>query len=89
VANRDKLFWAICNNPKDVRFADACKAAEYLGFTAKPKTGSSHHPFARPGEITQLNFQKVSGGKIKPYQGRQLVQMIEKFWDFENGRLKQ
>lgn len=88
MANADKLFKAICNNPKDVRFADACKAAEYLGFSAKPKTGTSHHPYARPGELYQLNFQKIDGGKIKPYQARQLIAMIEKYWDFGKGRLK-
>jgi hypothetical protein len=86
--SRDKLLNGICNNPKNVRFADACKAAEMLGFNAKAQTGSSHHAFAKPGEMSQLNFQKRSGGMIKPYQARQLMQMIEKYWDFEKGTLK-
>ena len=89
MASRDKLLRSICNNPSDVRFADACRVAELLGFSAKPKTGTSHHPHARPGEFAQLNFQKIKGGKIKPYQARQLIVMIEKYWDFEKGELKQ
>jgi hypothetical protein len=31
----EKLIAAIKNNPRDVRFSDACKVAEAIGFTAK------------------------------------------------------
>jgi hypothetical protein len=78
VTKRDKLIEAIRNNPKDVRFEDACKVAEWLGFTGKGG-GSSHRAFSRFGEPTGLNFQN-RGGKIKPYQARQLIEMINLYW---------
>lgn len=37
----DKLIAAICNNPRDVRFTDACKVAEWLGFDG-PRVKGSH-----------------------------------------------
>ena len=75
-----KLIAAIRNNPKDVRFDDALRAAELIGFTAVGGSGS-HRAFARPGEATQLNFQEAKGGKAKPYQVRQLIEMIDRYWD--------
>jgi predicted RNA binding protein YcfA (HicA-like mRNA interferase family) len=80
VSQRGKLIEHIRRNPQDVRFDDACKVAEWLGFTAKGAKGS-HHAFARPGEPTQLNFQEQPGGKVKTYQARQLIEMIEKYED--------
>ena len=74
-----KLIERIEENPKDVRFDDACKVAEWFGFSAKGTKGS-HHTFARPGEPMQLNFQQ-RGGKLQTYQARQLIQMIEKYED--------
>jgi hypothetical protein len=60
-----------------VRFDDACKVARELGFT-KEGGKSSHRTFSRPKERVQLNFQNVNG-KIKPYQAKQLIEMIEKY----------
>jgi hypothetical protein len=74
-----KLLKAILTNPKGVRFDDACKAAELLGFTHKGGQGS-HRAFARPGEPELLNFQN-RGGNIAPYQVRQLIRMIERYGD--------
>ena len=74
----DKLLDKICRNPRDVRFEDACKAAELIGFAPQPKRGTSHRIFKRPGEIMQFNFQDRKG-KIATYQAEQLVTMIEKY----------
>jgi hypothetical protein len=75
-----KLLDGICNNPRDVRFDDACKAAELIGFfpVMRKKHGTSHRIFKRPGEITQLIFQNWKG-KIPTYQADQLIAMIEKY----------
>ncbi len=83
----DKLLSGICDSPKNVRLADACKAAEKLGFKAKRQSGS-HHAFSKTGEMTLLNFQDVGGGRIPPYQAKQLIRMIEKYWDFEKDCLR-
>ncbi len=34
--------------------------------------------FQRPGELMSLNFQDRDG-KIKPYQAKQLIAMIDKY----------
>jgi len=80
LARLDKLIKEIRNNPKSVRFDDACKVAKRLGFAAKGGKGS-HNSFSRTGEPTGLNFQKQRGGTIKPYQARQLIDMIDKYYD--------
>jgi hypothetical protein len=74
----EKLIESIRANPKDVRFQDACRAAKAIGFTAKGGKGA-HCAFARAGEPELLNFQD-RGGKIKPYQAKQLIAMINKYW---------
>jgi hypothetical protein len=73
----EKLVAAIRNNPRDVRFDDACKLARRLGFIGMAGSGS-HRAFSRPGEPIGLNFQDRSG-KIAPYQARQLIAMIDKY----------
>jgi hypothetical protein len=85
---RDKLLSGICDSPKNVRLADACKAAEKLGFVGKGRSGTSHHAFSKTGEVTGLNFQDAGGGKIPPYQAKQLARMIEEYWNFDADRPK-
>lgn len=80
--SRDKLLAAIRNNPKDVRFADACKVAGWLGFVGKGGSGD-HRVFQRPGERIALNFQNRKG-KIKPYQAWQLIEMMDKYEHEDN-----
>lgn len=75
-----KLIASIRENPKDVRFADACKVAERLGFARRGGRGS-HTTFARPGEEVILNFQSKKDGKVPPYQARQLIEMLDKYED--------
>lgn len=79
VSAQAKLFAAIQASPRQVRFADACKAAPLLGFVHKGGAGS-HRAFARGGEPAGLNFQNRAGF-IPPYQARQLIAMIEKYGD--------
>ena len=77
VAKGAKLLAAIRANPRNVRFADACRAARLLGFVHEGGKGS-HRVFKRQGEPAQLNFQDRDG-YVPPYQARQLVRMIEKY----------
>ncbi|MDF3813987.1 MULTISPECIES: hypothetical protein [Rhodopseudomonas] len=64
MASREKLIASILQNSKNARYADACKVAEWLGFTAKGQKGD-HNAFARAGERELLNFQNRDG-LIKP-----------------------
>ena len=79
MAKLSKIVERIKNNPKDVRFDDACKIAEQLGFAANGGRGS-HRSFSRKGEPVGLNFQNRDG-KIPAYQARQLREMIDKYED--------
>lgn len=74
---RDKLFDKIRTNLVGVRFDDACRMAEQLGFIHTGGKGS-HRAFARTGEPVGLNFQNRNGC-IPVYQARQLLGMIEKY----------
>jgi hypothetical protein len=73
-----KLVADLRNNPKGFRFDDACKLAEAMGFVHKGGKGA-HCGYSKQGEPVQLNFQNRQG-KIKPYQARQLIEMIDKYW---------
>jgi len=77
MSQRAKLIKAVRNNPSHVRFDDACKIAEWLGFVHKGGKGS-HRAYQRTGEPIGLNFQN-RGGKIPRYQAEQLIAMIDKY----------
>lgn len=72
-----KILDGIRNNPKGVHFENACKAAGAIGFARAGGKGS-HTVFSRPGEPVILDFQN-RGGKIPPYQARQLIEMLDKY----------
>jgi hypothetical protein len=77
MTQREKLLNTIRQNPKAVRFDDACKIAGWLGFIHDAGQGS-HRVFKRPGEPIQLNFQNRNGF-IPPYQAQQLIAMLDKY----------
>jgi len=79
MTKNQKLLESIRNNPKAVRFSNACRIARQLGFVHTGGKGS-HQVFKRTGEPIQLNFQNRSG-YILPYQAQQLITMIEKYED--------
>ncbi len=60
----------------NVRFADARRLAGALGFELDRVRGS-HHIFRHPGTGQRLNLQ-ASGGQAKPYQLRQLLDLVER-----------
>ncbi len=60
----------------NVRFADAQRLAEALGFELDRVRGS-HHIFRHAGTGQRLNLQ-ASGGQAKPYQLRQLLDLVER-----------
>lgn len=77
MSRKEKLLAAIRANPKAVRFDDACKAAEFVGFVFHGGEGS-HRVYKREGELMILNFQNRKG-LIAEYQAKQLIKMIEKY----------
>lgn len=77
MSKREKLLSRLQNSLNDVRFEEACKIAEGIGFKRKGGKGS-HCTYAHAGENLLLNFQNCNGF-IKPYQARQLLKMVEKY----------
>jgi hypothetical protein len=77
MTRREKLLAGIRNNPQSVRFQDAGKAAELIGFVRAGGRGS-HVVYVRSGESMILTFQNRDG-YIPPYQARQLIAMIDKY----------
>lgn len=73
----EKLFTRIKNNPQNVRFEEICKLAGYFGFKYKGGKGS-HKVYSKKGIPEILNFQNVRG-KVKPYQVRQFLRIIEDY----------
>lgn len=74
---RIKIYRKLKENPKDIRFEELCRAAESFGFKFKGGKGS-HRIFVKNGVREMLNFQNVKG-KVKPYQVRQFIRIIEKY----------
>jgi predicted RNA binding protein YcfA (HicA-like mRNA interferase family) len=74
---KHKLLSKMLLRPAQVRFNEACKAAELLGFMHKGGAGS-HVTFAKAAEPVLLNFQNRNGF-IPNYQARQLAMMIDKY----------
>ncbi len=59
-------------------FDDVCHALERMGFTRRSGKGS-HTIFTRPDVEEIINLQPKSGGKAKPYQVRQVRELIHKY----------
>lgn len=62
---------------RNVRFSDARRLVESLGFELDRVAGS-HHIFSHHALPELLNLQEVHG-EAKPYQLRQLLAMIERY----------
>jgi predicted RNA binding protein YcfA (HicA-like mRNA interferase family) len=73
----DKLLQSVFETTGSMRFDDACKIAELIGFSRKGGQGS-HVIYGRDDELKLLNFQNRKG-MIKPYQTRQLRDMVKKY----------
>ena len=60
------------------RFDDLCALLRRLGF-AERQRGGSHHIFTRDGVPEILNLQPRGGGEAKPYQVRQVREVVLKY----------
>ena len=77
-ATVDEMLAEMRNNPKGVRFADACKVATHY-FGQPRQNGTSHKVWRMPwpGD-PRINLQAGEGGKAKAYQVRQTVAAIDR-----------
>ena len=60
-----------------LRFTEATRLAESLGFGLSRVRGS-HHIYTHPGVPELLNLQEVRG-MAKPHQIRQLLRLMERY----------
>ena len=77
MSRHEKLLEQLRRSLSWVRFEEACRIAERIGFSPRGGRGS-HYPYGREGEPLLLNFQN-RGGFVKPYQAGQLSEMVEKY----------
>ena len=72
---KQKLLQKLLSGTQNLRFSEVAACAETFGFKLDRINGS-HHIFVHPNIPELLNLQNVKG-KAKPYQVRQLLQLIE------------
>lgn len=75
--NKKEIYEGLKRNPKNVRFAAICRAAEVFGFRHRGGKGS-HRIYVKDGVREMLNFQNVKG-KAKPYQVKQFLKVVDKY----------
>ena len=72
-----KLLRKLLSGSKNIRFSEAVTCAEAFGFRLTRISGS-HHIFVHPKVPELINLQNVKG-KAKPYQIKQLLQIVERY----------
>ncbi len=72
-----KLLQKILAGSRNTSFSDFVLLIRAFGFTLA-RTSGSHHIYTHPEVDELINVQSV-GGKAKPYQIRQLLDLVEKY----------
>jgi predicted RNA binding protein YcfA (HicA-like mRNA interferase family) len=72
-----KLLAKALRSSKNLRFSEAIALAKAFGFRLS-RTRGSHHIFVHPHIRELVNLQEVDG-KAKPYQVRQLLEIVERY----------
>ena len=74
----EKLILQILRGQSDanILFSDLINLLKHLGFEMRVK--GSHHLFRKSGVEEKINLQK-DGNKVKPYQVRQIRNVILKY----------
>ncbi|HQY57331.1 MAG: type II toxin-antitoxin system HicA family toxin [Nitrospira sp.] len=75
--NKRKLLAKVLSGSKNLRFNEVILLVEAFGFRASRVKGS-HHIFVHPDLSELVNLQEV-GGKAKPYQVKQLMDLVERY----------
>jgi predicted RNA binding protein YcfA (HicA-like mRNA interferase family) len=77
VAGSLRFFKNLLSGSKNIRFSEAVTCAKAFGFQLSLINGD-HHIYVHPEVPELLNLQDVAG-KAKPYQVRQLLQLVERY----------
>ncbi len=78
MGRQEKLLLQILTGHSDanIKFQDLVKLMQRLGFDKR--VSGSHHIFRKEGVLEKVNLQK-EGNKAKPYQIRQVRNIILKY----------
>lgn len=76
MGKHQKLLWRILRgrSDADIGFDDLRNILLRAGFVER--VSSSHHNFRKPGVDEKLNLQRGKDGKAKPYQVRQVRNVL-------------
>lgn len=74
---KQKLFKKLLFGTKNIRFSELIECAESFGFKLARISGS-HHIYMHPDVPKLVNLQDVKG-KARPYQIKQLLELIERY----------
>lgn len=79
MSSLSKILFAVLSGTADanIRFADLCRLLDSLEFQCRVKGG--HHIYWRTGVVEIINLQPVRGGKAKPYQVKQVRDIITRY----------
>jgi hypothetical protein len=80
VARWARVLDSARRGPANVSFDDLCSLVERIGYVKRRQTGSHRiyrHP-ARP-DLPLINLQRSRSGKAKPYQVRQVLDIIDTY----------
>jgi predicted RNA binding protein YcfA (HicA-like mRNA interferase family) len=72
-----KLLQKLLSGSKNAQFSELTACAEAFGFRLA-RTSGSHHIYVHPDVPELISLQSVKG-KAKPYQIKQLLQIIERY----------
>jgi predicted RNA binding protein YcfA (HicA-like mRNA interferase family) len=78
MVKKRKLFQKILSGSKNIRFDDLITVIQAFGFIYK-RTSGSHQVYKHPNVPEVLSLQPTKDGKIKTYQLRQFLAMIEEY----------
>ena len=78
MSSLNKLFQTLLGGRSDrnIRFADLRRILLSLNFNERITGG--HHIFSRQDIVEIINLQPLAGGKAKPYQVKQVRDLIHK-----------
>ena len=76
MGRRRKLYEKIVSGQSDqnISFDRTCTLLRHLGFAER--ISGDHHIFEKPGVDDPINIQPTSEAKVKPYQVRQIRQLL-------------
>jgi len=72
-----KLLQKALASPANLRFEEVCALARAFGFYQSRVKGS-HYIYVHPSVRELVNLQDVRG-KAKPYQVRELLELVERY----------